>query len=318
MIFNFIHSVRYMALLVGILGLLLTGCASNGASHDATEPTGDARLHAVATTTIVADVVRNIAGKHVDLHALIPAGVDEHSFQATPEDVARLADADVVFMNGAGLETFMQPLMKNVAGNTKLVSVSDRIALAQAGSESGQLIQSVETGDPHVWLDPNLVMTWTENIAAVLAELDPANAGEYQANAQRYRQSLTELDGWIQQQVAQVPAGNRLLVTDHEIFTYFAERYGFRQIGALVPSYSTAAEPTAQELAALEDAMRQLGVKAVFVGNTVNPDLARRFATDTSVQLVQIYTGSLSNGTPAGTYLDYMRANVTAIVQALK
>jgi len=281
-----------------------------------------ARLRVVATTTIVADVVKNIAGDRVDLHVLIPAGVDEHSFQYTPEDVVQVTDADVLFMNGAGLETFMKPLLENAGQHVKVVSVSDGISLKQGVLEDALAAQTgsqpVSGSDPHVWLDPNNVMVWTQNIAAALSELDASHASEYQANAVAYRQKLAELDRWIQQQVAQVPQANRQLVTDHQIFTYFADRYGFKQTGAIIPSYSTEAEPTAQELAALEDAIRQFGVKAIFVGNTVNPNLAKGVAGDTNVHLTPIYTGSLTDGSPAGTYLDYMHFNVDAIVQALK
>jgi ABC-type Zn uptake system ZnuABC Zn-binding protein ZnuA len=280
------------------------------------------KLRAVATTTIVGDVVQNIAGDWIDLHILIPPGVDEHSFQYTPEDVARVADADVVFMNGAGLETFMKPLIENAGQHAKVISVSDGITLMQAANFTGEKTRVGEQpspgGDPHVWLDPNNTLVWTKNIAAALAGLDPQHAADYQANAKNYQQNLVELDRWIQQQVAQIPEANRQLVTDHEIFTYFANRYGFKQIGALIPSYSTAAEPSAKELAGIEDAIRQFGVKAIFVGNTVNPDLSKRVALDTGVTLVPIYTGSLTAGAPAETYLDYMRYNVEAIVRGLK
>lgn len=308
MIINFI-------LMIVTLALSLAACGSGAATPSTSRTTSALRV--VATTTIVADVVRNIAGDKIDLQVLVPPGVDEHSFQATPEDIARVADADIVFMNGAGLETFMQALVENAGGDARLVSVSDGINLRQSADELDQ-DHAGEQGDPHVWLDPNLVMTWVDNIAAALAESDPQHANDYQVNAAGYRQSLAELDAWIQEQVDQLPAQNRLLVTDHEIFTYFADRYRFKQIGAIIPSYSTVAEPSAQELAALEDVIRQLGVKAIFVGNTVNPTLTRRVAADTGVKMVSIYTGSLTDGAPAGTYLDYMRANVAAIVEALK
>ncbi|HIE57944.1 MAG TPA: zinc ABC transporter substrate-binding protein, partial [Anaerolineales bacterium] len=128
-----------------------------------------------------------------------------------------------------------------------------------------------------------------------------------------------ELDTWIRQQVANIPPENRKLVTDHVLFGYFADEYGFKQIGALIPGYSTLAEPSAQELAAIEDAIREYNVPAVFVGNTVNPALGGQVAEDTGIKLVTIYTGSLSdeNG-DAPTYLDYIRYNVTAFVNALK
>ena len=127
------------------------------------------------------------------------------------------------------------------------------------------------------------------------------------------------MDAWIREQVAQIPPQNRKLVTDHLLFGYFAERYGFEQVGAIIPAYSTAAQPTAQEVAEIENAIRTLGVKAVFVGKTVNPALAQRVAEDTGIRLVGLYHGSLSEpGGEAATYLDYLRYNVTQIVNALK
>ena len=117
----------------------------------------------------------------------------------------------------------------------------------------------------------------------------------------------------------QVPAQNRKLVTDHAVLSYFAERYGFEQIGLVVPSLSTNASPSAQELAALEDAIRQAGVRAIFVSKEVNPEISNQVAQDTGARLVAIYSGSLGEpGSGADNYLDWMRYNVNAIVEALK
>ena len=138
-------------------------------------------------------------------------------------------------------------------------------------------------------------------------------------NAQAYRASLQELDGWIREQVAGVPEQNRRLVTDHASFSYFAHQYGFEQVGAVFPGYSTLAQPSAQDLAALEDAIREFDVKAVFVGNTVNPALAEQVAQDTGTRVVFMYTGSLSEpGGPAGDYLAFMRYDVRVMVEALR
>jgi len=116
-----------------------------------------------------------------------------------------------------------------------------------------------------------------------------------------------------------VPQANRKIVSDHVVFGYFAKRYGFEQVGAVIPSISTLAAPSAQELADLEDVINQLGVRAIFVDSTVNPALSQRIASDTQTKLVPVYSGSLSKADgPAATYLDFMRANVSAIVQALK
>jgi len=159
---------------------------------------------------------------------------------------------------------------------------------------------------------------WVGTIEQTLRQADPANADTYTANASAYREELHELDAWIMEQVAQVPEAQRNLVTDHTAFGYFAHRYGFEQVGAVVPGYSTMAEPSAQELANLEDAINEYQVPAIFVGTTVNPALSERVAEDTGTQLVPLYTGSLSEaGGEADTYLKLMRYNTQAIVAAL-
>jgi manganese/iron transport system substrate-binding protein len=168
-------------------------------------------------------------------------------------------------------------------------------------------------------MDPANVQSWVDRIKQVLSEADPGHAATYQANTQTYRQALSDLDIWISQQVAQVPQAKRKIVSDHVVFGYFARRYGFEQVGAVIPSISTLASPSAQELASLEETIKNLGVRAIFVDSTVNPALSQRIASDTQTQVVPIYSGSLSPaGGPAATYLDFMRANVSAIVQALK
>jgi ABC-type Zn uptake system ZnuABC Zn-binding protein ZnuA len=173
--------------------------------------------------------------------------------------------------------------------------------------------------DPHTWTDPNNVIVWVYNIEHELSEADPENVKAYAANAESYEAELETLDSWIREQVAQIPDENRKLVTDHTLFSYFVGEYGFEQIGTLIPGYSTLAEPTAQELAAIEDAINELDVKAVFVGNTVNPALAERVAEDTGTKLIFVYTGSLTEPDgEAPTYLEYMRYNTNAFVDALK
>lgn len=314
--------------------LLLTGCTPQAkAPTEAGRPADGTKLKVVATTTIVADVVAQIGGDLIDLSVLLPVETDPHSFTATPQDVVKVAEADVVFANGAGLEEFLNNLVESADAEGKMVHVSEGIALldrptkpsTEAEEHEGEEHmhegeEHVHTGgDPHTWVDPNNVIIWVQNIAQKLSEADPANAAAYASNAAAYTAELQALDAWIREQVALIPAANRKLVTDHTLFGYFAEEYGFEQVGALIPGYSTLAEPTAQELAQIEDAIRELGVKAVFVGNTVNPALAARVAEDTGTQLIFVYSGSLS--APAGeapTYLEYVRHNVSAFVEALR
>jgi manganese/iron transport system substrate-binding protein len=274
------------------------------------------KLRVVATTSIVADVVGNVGGDQIELTALMPLGADPHAFEPTPQDVAAVSNAHVVFASGAGLEAFLEPLLESAGAAGKAVQLSQGIELLQVeGAHAGEHAG----GDPHTWTDPHNVMVWTRDIAQALSALDPDNAATYAANAEAYGAALRELDAWVREQVAQVPEAQRQIVTDHLLFAYFAGRYGFTQVGALVPSYSTLAEPSAKELAELEDAIRNSGVKAIFAGNTVNPNLARRVAEDTGTHIVFLYTGSLTaKGGEADSYIDYVRYNVNAIVNALK
>jgi manganese/iron transport system substrate-binding protein len=304
---------------VSLAALLLLALAALVGCERATPAArqGD-RLQVVATTTIVGDVVRQIGGDAIDLQVLLPVGADPHAFEPTPKDVARIAGARVIFANGAGLEGFLDRLLASAGGQAELVHVSEGITLRRLEGEHHEGHDHGEA-DPHVWTDPNNVIVWTQNIEQALSRLDARNAGHYRANAEAYRAKLQELDAWVREQVAQIPEASRQLVTDHAVLGYLADRYGLQQVGVVFPGFSTLAEPSAQDLAALEDAIRKHEVRAVFVGTTINPALAQRLTADTGTRLVSLYTGSLSApGGDAPTYLDYVRHNVSAIVQALK
>jgi ABC-type Zn uptake system ZnuABC Zn-binding protein ZnuA len=284
------------------------------------------KLQVVATTSIVADVVQKVGGVLIDQTTLLPLGTDPHAFEPTPQDVAAVADTHVVFANGAGLEVFLEPLLESTGEDATVVPVSYGIALLQLEDahereEEEEKEDEHDYGDgadPHTWFDPHNVIVWTHNVVHALSALDPDNAAVYEANGSAYEAELQELDAWIREQLAQVPEKNRKLVTDHATFSYFAQQYGFQQLGAVFPGYSTLAEPSAQDLAELEDAIHEFDVRAVFVGLTISPHLAERVADDTGVQLVFLYSGSLGEpGGPADDYLSFMRYNVSAIAEAL-
>jgi ABC-type Zn uptake system ZnuABC Zn-binding protein ZnuA len=299
--------IRKLLTVVFLAGLLLSACGGGA-------PAEGGGLKVVASTTIVGDVAAQVGGDLIELTVLFPPGADPHTFEPRPQDVAAISDAEVIVVNGLGLEEALEPLLEaNAKG--RIVHASEGIeVLAFEGEEHHH-----EGGDPHTWTDPNNVIVWTENIAAALSEADPSNAAAYRANADAYIASLRELDGWIRAEFAKIPAERRKLVTDHLAFGYLADEYGLEQVGALIGSFSTNAAPSAQELAALEDKIREQGVPAVFVGKTVNPALAEQLAQDTGVKLVHVYTGSLSEpGGEADSYLKFMRYNVNAIVEALK
>ena len=300
----------------------------------------------VATTTIVADVVKNIGGDRIDLVVLTPAGADPHGFEATPRDLTKVKDTHVVFANGFNFEEFLVELIEASGTKAALVSVSKGIQGLDFGGEgvrehghqdergdeehgpeeeeeheSEEHAHGSENGglDPHTWTDPNNVLVWVENIETALSELNPENRPYYRRLAKDYSHQLKVLDKEIRESISQIPPGKRKLITDHHVFGYFAHRYGLEVVGAVVRAESTHAEPSAKELARLQELVEHEGVKAIFVGSTVNPRISRQIARDTGIVLVPVYTGSLSQASePAATYLDYMRFNVKTITGALK
>jgi ABC-type Zn uptake system ZnuABC Zn-binding protein ZnuA len=322
--------------------LLLTSCAGLAATDSHLLPGETAladllpidlaageRLRVVATTSFAAEVVRIVAGESVDLTPLLPLGADPHAYEPTPQDVRALAEADVVFINGLGLEVFLDGTLEAAGGRAVVVSLSEGIEAltfaelddhADEGEEHAEEEGHEHGGlDPHVWLDPLNMARWADNAGAALAALDPANAEAYVQRAAGYAGELQALDAWIRAEVEPLPPEARRLVTDHDELGYFAARYGFEIVGAVIPAFSSAAEPSARELAALESLIVELGVPALFVSSAVNPALAARVARDTGTQLVTLYTHSLgAPGGPAASYIELMQYNARAIVAALR
>lgn len=304
-----------------LLAAALTACSSGTTNEVARE-----RLQVVATTTLIGDTVRVVAGEQVDQFVLLPIGGDPHGFNPTPQDIAKTAAADAVFINGLALEAFLEDILANASDNMNIVDLSEQvetIALEEGADDDEEAHEEKEDThgefDPHVWWYPLNVAAWADQIAAELARLDPEHAEVYEANAAAYRQELIALDNWINEQVDQIPASQRTLVTDHDSLGYFVHYYDFELVGTVFPGLSTQSEPSAQELAQLTEAVQAFGVPAVFVGTTVSRKLAEQVAQETGVTIVSIYTDSLSGADgPADTYLTFMRWNVEAMVTALK
>lgn len=304
--------MRFRAKLPAIAILIVL---ASGAAQCRAAAAGGQKLRVVATTGIVADLARNVGGDKIELVQLVPTGSDPHSFEPAPGDVVALAEAQVILANGLGLEEFLAELLENAGGRAATVPVSTGVEVRQFG-QAGE--PAGEGPDPHIWTTPANAIVMVHNIERALSALDPANAGTYAANAGAYAARLAELDAWVRAQIEAIPPERRKLVTDHDAFGYYADRYGLEVIGAVIPAYSASAEPSAQELAALQDAIGQFQVKAIFVGVSVNPVLAQRLAEDSGIQLVPLYTGSLGlPGSGAETYIGYIRYNTTAIVEGL-
>ncbi len=299
----------------------------------ASAPADEGKLPVVATIPVVSDVVKQIGGDFVRVETLLPIGSDVHQYVPRPQDSVTISKARLIFAHGAGLETFLEPILENAGAKDRLIEVSRDVPLVEfkaAESEHEDEHQAMHDHDhehehdlehkfdPHTWFNPNHVMIWADTIAEALSQADPAHASVYRKNAEAYKAQLKELDNWIREQVAQIPPERRKLVTDHLAYGYFAQQYEFEQIGAVLPSFSTEAAPSAQELAALEQAIRSHGVPAIFVEEIGNQALAEQIARDTGVRLVQLYHDLGPAGSEADTYLKFMRYNVTQIVQGLK
>jgi ABC-type Zn uptake system ZnuABC Zn-binding protein ZnuA len=279
-------------------------------------------LEVLAVETFLADIAQNVAGERVEVQALVPIGLDPHAFQPAPRDIARVADSELLIVVGSGFEEWLNETLENAGGQRQLIEASAGLESRQAheGEEAAaEDEEHHESGDPHFWLDPLSVIRFVENIRTGLIQVDPAGREIYTRNAEAYIAELVELDGWIREQVEAIPAEDRLMVTNHESFGYFADRYGFRILGAIIPSVSTEASPSAQELAGLIERIRAEGAQAIFLETGANPRLAEQIAAETGVKVVTgLYTHSITEpGGPAPSYLEMMRANTRAIVSAL-
>ncbi len=302
-----------------ILLLLVTLLAACQPASQAAQASGEqAGLKVVAAETFLADIAQNVAGDRVKIEALMPLGIDPHSYEPIPADVAKIADSQALIVNGTGLEVFLKKLLENAGGQRILIEASAGLASRQA--HEGEIADPEHAGDPHFWLDPNNVIKYVENIRDGLTKADPEGAATYQANAEAYMAKLKELDRWIADRVAEIPEADRLLVTNHDNFGYFADRYGFRVIGTVIPSVSTEAAPSAQQLAQLIEQIKASGAKAIFLEKGVNPQLAEQVSKETGSRVVtDLYGDSLgeANG-PASTYIDMLKFDTNAIVTALK
>jgi ABC-type Zn uptake system ZnuABC Zn-binding protein ZnuA len=279
-----------------------------------------ARINVLAAETFLADIAQNVAGDRLRVESMMPFGVDPHDFEPAPSDVRKVAECQVLIVNGGGLEAFQERLLKNAGGEHLVIDASKGLTSRNAREgEVAETSDAPDRGDPHFWLDPNNVMRYVENIRDGLIRADPDGKVVYARNAETYTSELKKLDAWIKEQAARVPAERRVLVTSHDCFGYFADRYGFKIIGTIIPSVSTDAQPSARQIAELVDRIRALHAPAVFVEAQTNTQLAEQVGRETGVKVVSdLYLESTTDKDgPAPTYLKMMRHSVSRIVETL-
>lgn len=287
-----------------LAALVLASCAAPTSTSN--------RLKVVATFSVLGDLVQNIGGDKVDVYTLVSPGLDTHTFEPSPADSRTLTDAVLVVENGLGFETWLDDLYSASGSSAKRIVASQGIEPRTAEDEGDDY-------DPHIWHSAANAIQMTKNIRDALITADPANQATYEANAEAYLKQLEDLDSWIFDEVAKLPESRRKLVTTHDTFGYFADRYGFQIIGTVLPTTTEGASPSAQEIATLVNNLKASGVPAVFAENVSSNALLRQIADEAGLTIVaSLYTDALGPaGSDGDTYLSMMRFNVSTIVTEL-
>jgi ABC-type Zn uptake system ZnuABC Zn-binding protein ZnuA len=264
-------------------------------------------------------MAQQVAGDRLHVDSLIPIGVDPHSFEPTPQDIAKISESTILIVNGGGFEEWLNKTLQNAGGGRDTIEASRGLTPRIPGNDE-VLDPDHTNGDPHFWLDPNNAIQYVLNIQAGFSQIDPGGKEIYARNAEKYIRVLHDLDQWIRSQVATISPLDRRLVTNHESFGYFADHYGFQIVGTVIPSFSTNASPSAQQLAALIDRIKATHVKAIFLETGTNEQLADQIAGETGAKVVSgLYTHSISaESGPAPSYVAMIKYDVNAIVGALK
>ncbi|MGW6497699.1 zinc ABC transporter substrate-binding protein AztC [Nonomuraea angiospora] len=294
-------------LLTAIAFVMVAGCAR----------TGESTPRVVVTTNILGDVTRTIIGDQAEVTVLMKPDSDPHSFGVSAQEAALIEDADLIVYNGLGLEEgVLRSVEAAEQAGVPVLAVGEGVDPIRftADGTAGQL-------DPHFWTDPRRMAEAVDLIAEqVVTHVDGIDAAAVRTATATYRAQVEQLDSWVQQQVATIPPESRCLVTNHHVFGYFAQRYGFQVIGAVIPSGTTLASPSASDLKSLTDAIKSAKVKAIFADSSQPDRLAQVLASEAGVdvKVVPLFSESLSRSSPgAATYLDMIRSNTKAMADGL-
>lgn len=315
--------------------LVLAGCSAS-----ATNAAGaDGDLKVVATTTQIADLTRNVVGDTdgVTITQLIQPNQSAHSYDPSVADLTALGEADVLVINGVGLEEWLDDAIEASGFDGVTIDSDEGITIqgveaghedeaahedeAEHDDEAAEDEHTHEGGNPHIWTDVSNAETMVATIADGLAAASAAHADDFEANEAAYAGRLAELDAWIRENVDAVPADQRLLVSNHDAFGYFTAAYGITYVGSVIPSFDDNAEPSAAEIDALVAAVTATGVKAVFSEASINPKAADTIAAEAGVAVYSgddaLYGDSLGPADSDGaTYIATQLHNVRLILES--
>jgi len=289
------------------LGLLGAGCGSSSSADQD-------QVDVVATTTQIGDWVGEVGGEAVDLHQILQPNTDPHEYEPRPSDVEATAGAKLVFVNGDNLDHWIDDVVSEGGSDATVVDLGAAVPERMPGESSGE---EASKYDPHWWHDPRNAEVAVAEIERQLVAADPARKHEFEANADAYLASLRKLDAGIAGCIDSVPPGERRLVTDHDAFGYFASRYGIDVVGAVIPSQTTQAQPSAKDISDLADLIEREGVRAIFPESSLSANVAEAIARQTGASADHtLYGDTLGPSDSDGaTYLGMEAANAEAMVR---
>jgi ABC-type Zn uptake system ZnuABC Zn-binding protein ZnuA len=306
---------RFASATFALAGCLALAAACGGGSTASEEGAVAGRLPVVTTTTQLTDFARIVGGNHVDVYGILKPNVDAHDFEPSPGDIAKLAAAKVIVKNGVGLEEWFDPTIKNADTKATIVEAASGVTIRHGEGEHEA------EGDPHIWHDPRNAKLMVHNVALALAAADPAHRADYEANEAAYAAELDRLDAEIAGQIGGLT--NKKLVTNHDAFGYYIDRYGLDFVGAIIPGFDSQAELSAQDISTIVGLIKTTGAKAVFSESSLPPKTAEAIGRDAGVTVVAgedaLYGDSLGPpGSDGGTYLKMLRHNTREIVDHLR
>ncbi len=300
------------ALVVAVAAGCGTAASVAPGGSAAPSPAADA-LVVVATTTVYADLVRQAGGTDVRVTSLVPAGGDPHTYSPTPSDVRSIAGADLVVMNGLGVDDWLKPLLAEAKRPAS--------ALVELGPDEPGVTYLAGSGgtgsvNPHLWLNVAYAELYVKRIVAALQSAAPGKQAALQASGDAYLARLATLDAAIRAQIATLPAANRKLVSYHDAFPYFAAAYGLTIVGTVVPAPGQ--DPNAGQVVALIAAIRASGVKAIFSEAQFNPKVEQQLAAEAGVTVVSNLYNDALGAPPVDTYEAMMHWDADRVVEALR